>query len=69
MFFQRVDRYNLVIYYGRETQLIAAPGLNHTTSVILSAMTPLTNMGYNLYTDYFYTSPMVAVELMMSLQT
>ena len=55
--------YNLVIYYGKETQLITAPGLNHTTRVILTAMTPLANMGYDLYTDRFYTSPIVADEL------
>ena len=56
--------YNLVIYYGKETQLITAAGLNHTTRVILTAMTPLANMGYDLYTDRFYTSPIVADELL-----
>ena len=60
--------YNLVIYYGKERQLITAPGLNHTTRVILTAMTPLANMGYDLYTDRFYTSPMVADELLKSTQ-
>ena len=28
--------YNLVIYYGRETQLMTRAGLNHTTNVVLT---------------------------------
>ena len=56
--------YNLVIYYGKETLLLANPRLNHTTRVCLSLMEPLKNMGYDLYTDRFYTSPILASELL-----
>ena len=57
--------YNLVIYYGKETQLITRPGLNHTTNVVLTLMHPLAGLGYDLYTDRFYTSPMLATELLL----
>ena len=56
--------YNMVIYYGKETQLITVPGLNHTTNVVLTLISPLANMGYDLYTDRFYTSPQLATELL-----
>ena len=56
--------YNLVIYYGKETQLIMRPGLNHTTAVVLTLIDPLKNLGYDLYTDRFYTSPLLAEELL-----
>ena len=52
--------YNLLIYYGKETQLMARAGLNHTTNVVLTLMCPLANHGYDLYTDRFYTSPVLA---------
>ena len=55
--------YNMVIYYGKETQLIT-PGLNHTTKVVLTLMEPLADKGYDLYTDRFYTSPALASELL-----
>ena len=56
--------YNLVIYYGKETQLMTKPGLNHTTNVVLTLMNPLQGLGYDLYTDRFYTSPILAHELL-----
>ena len=40
--------YNLIIYYGKETELITRAGLNHTTNVVLTLMNPLANMGYDL---------------------
>ena len=55
--------YNLVIYYGRETQLTCTEH-NHTTNVVLTLMTPLVGLGYDLYTDRFYTSPLLASELL-----
>ena len=55
--------YNLVIYYGRETQLICTEH-NHTTNVVLTLMNPLAGLGYDLYTDRFYTSPLLASELL-----
>ena len=56
--------YNLVIYYGKDTQLLTQPGLNHTTNVVLTLMYPLKDLGYDLYTDRFYTSPILATELL-----
>ena len=56
--------YNIIIYYGKETQLILKPGLNHTTNVVLTLMDPLKDLGYDLYTDRFYTSPILAEELL-----
>ena len=56
--------YNLVIYYGKETQLLTKPGLNHTTNVVLTLMNPLVDLGYDVYTDRFYTSPLLASELL-----
>ena len=32
--------YNVTIYYGKETELITRPGLNHTTKVVLTLMDP-----------------------------
>ena len=55
--------YNLVIYYSRETQLICTEH-NHTTNVVLSLVNPLVGLGYDLYTDRFYTSPLLATELL-----
>ena len=55
--------YSVLIYYGRETELINRPELNHTTKVVLTLMEPIANMGYDLYTDRFYTSPTLALEL------
>ena len=55
--------YSVVIYYGSETELINRPDLNHTTKVVLTLMEPIANMGYDLYTDRFYTSPTLALEL------
>ena len=56
--------YNLVIYYGKETQLITRAALNHTASVVLTLMSPLAGLGYDLYTDRYYTSPTLAEELL-----
>ena len=56
--------YNVIIYYGKETQLITKPGLNHTTNVVLTLVDPLRGLGYDLYTDRFYTSPILAEELL-----
>ena len=55
--------YSLVIYYGRETQLLPCPDLNHTTRVVLTVAQPVFSLGYDLYTDRFYTSPTLAEEL------
>ena len=57
--------YNIIIYYGKETQLTTKPGMNHTTNVVLTLMDPLKDLGYDLFTDRFYTSPMLANELLL----
>ena len=55
--------YNILIYYGKET-LLTKTALNHTTNVVLTLMDPLGGLGYDLYTDRFYTSPILAHELL-----
>ena len=55
--------YSVVPYYGKETQLLDRSGINHTTKVVLTLMQPLSNLGHDLYTDRFYTSPELALEL------
>ena len=44
-------------------QLLPLPCLNHTTRVVLTLTQPLYNQGYDVYTDRFYTSPLLALEL------
>ena len=56
--------YNLLIYYGKETQLILTP-FNHTINVVLSLMDPLAGRGYDLYPDRFSTSPLLARQLLL----
>ena len=55
--------YSVAIYYGKETMLVSGPGLNHTTRVVLTLIQPVCNMGYDVYTDRFYTSPLLVREL------
>ena len=55
--------HNIIIYYGKETNLIHIPGLNHTTNVVLTLMAPLANKDYDLYTDRYYTSHQLARQL------
>jgi hypothetical protein len=55
--------YSVLPYYGKETQLLDRPGLNHTTKVVLTLMAPVAGRGYDLYTDRFYTSPQLALGL------
>ena len=52
--------YSVAIYYGKETMLVSRPGLNNTTRVVLTLVQPVSNMGYDLYTDRFYISPLFA---------
>ena len=49
--------------YGRETQYLPCPDLNHTTRVVLTVAQPVFSLGYDLYKDRFYTSPTLAKEL------
>ena len=50
------------IYYGKETQLIDGP-LPHTAKVVMSLVEPFHHQGYDLYIDRFYSSPLLATEL------
>ena len=51
------------VYYGRETQLIDNDN-PHTVRVVQTLVEPFHNKGYDLYVDRFYTSPLLASELM-----
>ena len=48
-------------YYGKETQLVHND-LTHTVRVVQTLVEPF-HKGYDLYIDWFYTSPLVASEL------
>ena len=49
--------HNLRIYYGKDTKLID----NHEASHTVKVVTNLTDhLRYDLYTDRFYTSPLLA---------
>ena len=49
--------HNLQIYYGKDTKLID----NHEASHTVKVVTNLTDhLRYDLYTDRFYTSPLLA---------
>ena len=51
--------YNMLVYYGKET-LLTKTALNQ----VLTLMDPLGCLGYDLYTDHFYTSPILAHEIL-----
>ena len=53
----------MCVYYGRETQLIDNDN-PHTVRVVQTLVEPFHNKGYDLYVDRFYTSPLLASELM-----
>ena len=61
--------YNLLIYYGKVTILTAPSSLNQTTRVVLTLATPILDKGYDIYTDWFYTSPEVAEKLLIHTTT
>ena len=43
--------------------LVSRPGLKHTTRVLLTLVQPVWNMGYELYTDRYDASLLLAREL------
>ena len=49
--------HNLRLYYGKDTNLIDNPEASHTVEVVTDH---LRDKGYDLYTDRFYTSPLLA---------
>ena len=54
--------HNVVIYYGKETELVRED-LQHNTRIVLSLLHDLHHRGYDLYIDRFYSSPQLAMEL------
>ena len=55
--------YRLRIYFGVETDLLEEPGLLQTTRIVLTLAQPLEGIGHHIITDWFYTSPELALEL------
>ena len=49
----------MCVYYCKETQLIDND-LPHTVRVVQTLVKPFHNKGYDLYMDWFYTSPLLA---------
>lgn len=50
------------IYYGKETQLVDQ-ALPHTAKVVMTLVQPYHHLGYDLYVDRFYSSPLLCTEL------
>ena len=53
----------MLIYYGKNTALINRPELSHTVKVVITLVEYLKNQGHDLYTDRFYTSPVLTNNL------
>lgn len=52
---------DFIIYTGATTNLVASdPDLGISGAVVLTLMQPYLNLGHNLYTDNWYTSPILA---------
>ena len=52
--------HNVIVYFGKQTNLIDKPEWSHTVKVVVSLIEHLKDKGYDLYTDRFYTSPILA---------
>ena len=50
-------------YIGKQTSLIDDTELSHTVKVVLTLVEHFKNKGYDLYTDWVYTSPLLADRL------
>ena len=55
--------HNLRVYFGKQTSLVDRIELSHTVRVVITLCDHLKNSGYDLFTDRFYTSPLLADEL------
>ena len=53
----------LRIYFGTETDLVIDPTLLQTTRIVLILSQPYEGLGHHIFTDRFYTSPDLAMEL------
>ena len=51
--------HNMLIYYGKNTSLINRPQLSLTVKFVITLVEYLKNQGHDLYTDRFYTSPVL----------
>ena len=52
--------HNLCLYYGKDTNLIDNPEASHSVEDFTTLTDHLRDKGYDLYTDRFYTSPLLA---------
>ena len=52
--------HNLRLYYGKDTNLIDDHEASHTVEVVTTLTDHLRNKDYDLYTDRFDTSPLLA---------
>ena len=52
--------HNLRLSYGKDTNLIDNHEASHTVQVVTTLTDHLRDKGYDLYTDRFYTSPLLA---------
>lgn len=55
----------MIVYVGKETELIKNPQYGHATNVVSTVMNDLLDKGYCVYTDNYYCSS----ELALALQT
>ena len=51
--------HNLHLYYRKDTNLIDNPEASHTVKFVTTLTDHLRDKGYDLYTDKFYTSPLL----------
>ena len=65
---QRVEQAACIIWLSTTAEKHNL-SLQHTTNVVLTLMHPLENLGYDLYTDRFYTSPALATKLLQRNKT
>ena len=55
--------FRLRIYFGKETDLVVNPTLLQTTRIVLTLCEPYEGLGHHVFTDRYYTSPELAMEL------
>lgn len=55
--------WNMIVYVGKETNIMRNNNYGHATNVVLSLMKNLLDKGYCIYADNFYCSPQAAMAL------
>ena len=53
----------LRIYFGTETDLVFDPTILQNTRIVLTLCEPYEGLGHHIFTERFYTSPELAMEL------